>query len=271
MKNETKQSLVAAARAIGILPALEVCRFIGSKYQSSKQNAAFRQAKPDFAPPPLWWMHDMYRHTSFEGYWRTGTETAAVISEKIDQYVSSETAPCVADWGCGLARVVRHLPPRYVRTGFDYNADAIAWARDHISEISFLDNALAPPLPSSANSFDALYALSVFTHLSEQAHHDWIKEIGRVLKPGGIFLGAFHMRPVPGQLRPAEQLAFDADRLVVRGRAKEGSRIYTAHHPEAFLRNKLFNGFEILEGPTPLFGQELFVVRKPGEKPEKSR
>ena len=50
---------------------------------------------------------------------------------------------------------------------------------------------------------------------------------------------------------------------MVRGGVKEGSRIFSAHHPEAFLRDQLFKSFEILEGPFEMFGQEGFVVRKP--------
>ncbi len=84
-----------------------------------------------------------------------------------------------------------------------------------------------------------------------------------MLVPGGVFLGAFHMTPGEGQLLAEEQRRFDAGDLVVRGHVKEGSRANVAYHPEAYLRARLFDGFQVLEGPTPFFGQSLFVVRKP--------
>jgi SAM-dependent methyltransferase len=262
-----KQRLLSLARALGLLPALDAVRFLRAKRESAEANRRFLEAHPGFDPPPLWWMHDMYRHTSLDLYWRTGNETAAALTARIDAHVSAErqrvAAIRVADWGCGLARVLRHLPNRYERTGFDYNEHAVAWCTDHIDDAQFFHNGLYPPLPAAAASFDALYALSVFTHLSEEAHLAWIRDIARVLAPGGVFLGAFHMRPPPGQLLPEEMARFDAGKLVVRGRVKEGSRTYVAYHPESYLRHTLLHGFEILEEPTEFFGQTLFVARRP--------
>lgn len=259
MRIETKQRLVSAARAAGVLPALDAARFILSKRQSAEDNRRFLESHPDFAAPPLWWMHDMYRHTSYAQYWRTGKDTAEKIAEKITTHVNKERSR-VADWGCGLARVIRHLPERFERTGFDYNKAAISWDKENIPNVTFHQNGLAPPLPAEEGAFDALYALSVFTHLSAEGHARWIAEIERVLAPGGVFLGAFHMRLEPGQLLPAEQARFDAGELVIRGGVKEGSRTYTAHHPERYLREKLLKNFDLLEEPSDLFGQTLFVV-----------
>lgn len=257
-----KQRLVSIARGLGLLPALDAARFMRAKWRTGEANRVFLAAHPDFVAPPLWWMHDMYRHTSFELYWKTGQATAAGIEERIENYVA-RPAPRVADWGCGLSRVLRHLPERYERTGFDYNPDAVRWCTEHIKGARFLRNDLHPPLPADAASFEALYALSVFTHLSAEAHDAWIAEIARVLSPGGIFIGAFHMTPAPGQLLPHEQQLFDRGELVVRGGVKEGSRTFVAYHPEAYLRDRLFRGWEIVEGPTEFFGQTLFVVRRP--------
>lgn len=261
MKRAPKQRLLSIARAFHLLPLLDAARFLRTKWRTAAENQVFLENNPEFTPPPLWWMHDMYRSTSFDLYWRTGRETAAAIAAKIDRHVSAPH-PRIADWGCGLARVMRHLPDRYQRTGFDYNAQAIAWNTEYIAGVQFLKNNLSPPLPAEDAVFDAVYALSVFTHLSAAAHEKWIAEIERVLAPGGVFLGAFHMNPPAGQLLPAEQARFDAGELVVRGGVKEGSRIFTAHHPEAYLRSTLFKNFDVIEEPAELFGQTLFVVRK---------
>ena len=261
MKISLKQRLLSFARALRLLPALEAVRFIRTKWQTAEENRVFREAHPEFTPPPLWWMHDMYRHTSFARYWRTGQKTAAAISEKIDAHVDDKH-PRVADWGCGLARVIRHLPEHYQRYGFDYNANAIGWNTDHVAGIDFSLNQLSPPLPMEDATLDVIYALSVFTHLSAKGHEDWIAEIERVLAPGGIFIGAFHMLLEPDQLLPKEQAQFDAGKLVVRGGVKEGSRTFTAHHPEQYLREHLLRNFDLVEEPSLLFGQSLLVARK---------
>jgi SAM-dependent methyltransferase len=256
-----KQRLVALARGARILPLLERAKFLTAVIASSHENRAFLDAHPNFKPPPLWWMHDMYSHVSYTLYMRTGAETAAAIAARIDKHVHV-SAPRVADWGCGLARVIRHLPDRYALTGFDYNQAAIDWCRENIARVDFRRNGLLPPLPAEPSSFDALYALSVFTHLSEAAHDAWIVEIERVLAPGGVFLGAFHGAPRQGQLLPAEKTRFDGDELVVRGGVAEGGRTFTAFHADGYVRGKHLRKFHILEGPTPFFGQSLYVARR---------
>lgn len=258
-----KQRLVALARRAGALPLLERAKYLRARAKSAAENRAYLAAHPGFDPPPLWWMHDMYSHVSYALYMRTGADTAAEIAERIDRYCDS-SAPRVADWGCGLARVLRHLPRHYARTGFDYNRAAIDWCAAHVAGAEFRSNALAPPLPAEAGAFDAFYALSVFTHLSADGHSAWIAEIARVLAPGGLFLGAFHMTPAGGQLLPDEQKRFDFGELVIRGGVKEGGRTFTAYHPERYLRERLLAGFDILEGPEDFFGQSLIVARKRG-------
>ena len=126
MTADAKQQLVALARRAGVLPALERARFLRALVASAADNRAFRAENPGFSPPPLWWMHDMYAHASYRTYWRTGKETAAALRALIDPLLP-EGNPRIADWGCGLGRVLRHLPARYRVTGFDVNAEAVAW------------------------------------------------------------------------------------------------------------------------------------------------
>lgn len=257
-----KQRVVAAARAAGLAPALEVAKFLRAAAAAARDNAAFVQANPDFQAPPLWWMHDMYSHASYRLYDETGRETARRLAGLIDRHVETRR-PEIADWGCGMGRVLRHLPDTYQLTGFDYNKTAIDWCAKRFPRVAFARNELMPPLPAAPARFDALYALSVFTHLSAAAHEAWIAEIERVLRPGGLFIGAFHMIPREGQLLDGERRRFDAGELVTRGGVAEGSRIYTAFHPEAYLRGRLFARLEIVEGPIDFLGQTAFVVRKP--------
>lgn len=256
-----KQRALAFARRAGVLPLLERAKFLAAAAKCAGENRAYLAANPDFSPPPLWWMHDMYSHASYALYMKSGAETAAGIARRIDRLARAEN-PRVADWGCGLARVVRHLPAHYARSGFDYNEAAIDWCKEHIRGVRFRVNGLAPPLRARRASFDALYALSVFTHLSEEGHHAWIAEIERVLAPGGIFIGAFHGKPSKDQLLPDERARFDAGELVVRGGVAEGGRTFIAFHPDAYLRERFFRNFKVLEGPTRFFGQSLYVARK---------
>jgi ubiquinone/menaquinone biosynthesis C-methylase UbiE len=45
-----------------------------------------------------------------------------------------------------------------------------------------------PKLPFSDKSVDLLYGISVMTHLTEYNQHRWLREIRRVIKPGGCVI-----------------------------------------------------------------------------------
>jgi ubiquinone/menaquinone biosynthesis C-methylase UbiE len=97
----------------------------------------------------------------------------------------------VLDFGCGCGRTLRYLSrlPETSRVyGTDIDNEAIAWCRSNIPFGRFSANNPAPPLPFPAASFDLIYGISVFTHLDENYQFDWLKELKRVAKPGGILV-----------------------------------------------------------------------------------
>ena len=186
----------------------------------------------------------------------------------------------VLEWGCGPARVIRHLGEflsgKASLAGADYNAETIAWCRENIPGIRFEKNELAPPLPFAAASFDAIYALSVITHLSEKMHGEWRDELLRVLKPGGLLIVTSHGDWYrEHHLLPAERAQYDAGRLVVRGGIEEGKKWFAAFHPPAYMRGSFFRGMEIKEHLIhPLPGsieQDVWVARKPAQAGVASR
>ena len=239
--NAARQQRLAAARAAGLLPLLERGAYLRDRMRTRRANAAFRAANPGLALPPLWWMRDMYAHTDYGLYWRSGQAHARVIDRLFAEGLG-RTPARLAEWGCGMGRVLRHVIAEQA-TGYDYNEAAIAWCAEHLAG-AYRRNALMPPLPCEDGAHDALFAISVLTHLSEAAHGAWAAEMARVVAPGGVLIVTVHGAPGPGQLLPDEAARFAAGELVVRGRVKEGSRLYTAYQPDAFMR-ALFPGFEM--------------------------
>lgn len=256
-----KQRLVSAARKAGLLPLAEAFRFARSALATRRDNAAWLRVNPGFEAPPLWWMHDMYAHTSYRHYAESGANHAGQIAALIERH-SGLSGLDVAEWGCGLGRLVRAMPGHFRMTGFDYNPAAIDWCRNHVPDATFALNGLMPPLPAAEGAFDGLYCISVFTHLSESAHRAWAGELARVLKPGGILLASFHGPDQAGGLLPEERARFDAGELVVRDRVKEGGRTFVAYHPHAYVRGLLTPHFDIAEGPLPAVGQTVWIARR---------
>lgn len=98
------------------------------------------------------------------------------------------------DFGCGCGRIARHVAgalPVARLSGVDVDAAQIRWARRHLAG-DFSTMNTAPPLPLEPQSFDVVYAISIFTHLSEEEQHAWLAEIHRVLRPGGLLIATTH-------------------------------------------------------------------------------
>jgi len=97
----------------------------------------------------------------------------------------------VLDFGCGWGRVTR-LFLRDVEPGNLWGVDCMPDAIEFCTRSNrFCNFALVDPYPPSAipdESFDLIYAYSVFSHLSEDAHMAWLKEFTRILKPRGLLI-----------------------------------------------------------------------------------
>src|SRR5262249_4073625 len=160
------------------------------KRSSAGKRREFAQRHGDVALPPDDIAYDAYGFLDWEQYWSSGLETAQYLAGLLAEAFPDRAPRRLLEWGCGPARIVRHLAPLLTSFGWsvlgsDYNAATVRWCRDNIGNVSFAQNDLDPPLPFEAASFDAVYCISVFTHLSEARQLAWSKEIARVLKSGG--------------------------------------------------------------------------------------
>ena len=128
-------------------------------------------------------------------FWKSGALGASSMLEILYKNgLSMEKFDAVLDFGCGIGRVIRHFRnvhgPRYY--GTDYNPKLIAWCRHNLKFARFSTNHLIGKLEFKDRQFDFIYALSVFTHLREEQQHFWIKELARILKPGGYLFLTTH-------------------------------------------------------------------------------
>ena len=103
----------------------------------------------------------------------------------------------VLDFGCGWGRVLRFLlkdvSPDHLK-GVDIDPIGIASCRETMPYIDFDQSNVEPPLGFESDTFDLIYAYSVFSHLPEALHLDWLAELSRVLKPGGLLLATTQRR-----------------------------------------------------------------------------
>lgn len=233
----SRKNLSLFLRKIGLLYLADRFRFRMMRRRNRARNRSFRRQYPDVALPPDYLMYESFQ-LDYERYYLNGKKTAEWLIGLAGKHADL-TGASVLDWGCGPARVIRHLPELVkggTFYGTDYNRSSIAWCSANFTDIYFHTNDLMPGLVYEKELFDFVYGISIFTHLSGEAHEAWLNELIRVLKPGGILLITLHGMSFRDKLSPREAAQFDNGDLVVRGRVREGHRTFTAFHPVSWVR-----------------------------------
>jgi SAM-dependent methyltransferase len=100
----------------------------------------------------------------------------------------------VLDFGCGIGRTLRHFldEARIAEFwGADIDAPSLEWLEANLSPpLNLWRCAPAPPLGLKPQSFDLIWAVSVFTHLTNQSL-PWLLELHRMLKPSGLLIATY--------------------------------------------------------------------------------
>ncbi len=174
------------------------------------------------------------------------------------------------DFGCGAGRVARHALETFGGaarlTGVDVDQEAIAWCKQHL--LGRYDVIRPDPPTSIADaSFDLVYSVSVFSHLSEDRQRVWLAELSRLLRTGGLLVASTHSpaltwsRPdlTPLQHRELTETGF---LFAPSGRSFSDD---SAFHSEQYLHRVWGSLFELRFFKTHGLGgyQDLGVWRKP--------
>jgi SAM-dependent methyltransferase len=213
-------------------------------------NYTAKKKYPSFIFPPPYFVYETYA-LRYEKYFIDGRATAEEIVLLLSAFIDfSKDSKKLLDWGCGPGRVVRHLPELLPKThqifGCDYNNTYIDWCSRNINLVNFSKNNLEPPTSFTDDYFDAIYGLSIITHLSEENHFAWMLELYRILKPGGVLLITSQGDGFIEKLLPDERLLFDNGNIIIRESKNEGHRVFAAFQPAAFMRS-LLNNFILLK------------------------
>jgi SAM-dependent methyltransferase len=235
--NDVKQRMVRALRTVGALTAVEKAHFLFVSEKQRRQNALFRDANPGFNTPPEALAYDAYSFVDWDLYRRSGIETAEYLSQVASRHLPEHDSLRVLEWGCGPARVIRHISDAFKSKtevyGSDYNKDTIKWCSESIRGVSFNLNGLEPPLPFDSGFFDFVYSLSVFTHLSESVSRAWMEELIRITHSGSILVITTQGDGYLEKMLPDEVEAYRSRGVVLRGNVTEGSRVRSGAKPNS--------------------------------------
>ncbi|HMJ34365.1 MAG TPA: class I SAM-dependent methyltransferase [Baekduia sp.] len=99
----------------------------------------------------------------------------------------------VLDFGAGIGRTLRHFVPELEIADFhacDIDVESVQWLQQNFPAVQSFTNEEMPPIDRPAETFDVIYAVSVFTHLLD-SWAEWLLEMRRLLKPGGVLVASF--------------------------------------------------------------------------------
>jgi ubiquinone/menaquinone biosynthesis C-methylase UbiE len=89
------------------------------------------------------------------------------------------------DCGAGTGRNANHYPPQSSVVAFDLSAEMLSRARSRLNGNTAIVQADVVQLPFASRTFDAAAATFLFCVLPDEFQVGAIREICRVLKPGG--------------------------------------------------------------------------------------
>ncbi|HEX3589936.1 MAG TPA: class I SAM-dependent methyltransferase [Pseudonocardiaceae bacterium] len=182
--------------------------------------------------------------------WLDFTKTGEDQVDFLTEFCGLKSDYRVLDIGCGVGRLAvpltKALGPRGEYEGFDVAAYMIDWCQRHItsghpnfhfkhanvktSTASHDDgvDASSYVFPYDDSSFDLAYAGSLFTHLTPAAATNYLRQIARVLKPGGVFASTWNMyNSNTEKVLPGRSLA------ATWPHERDHHRLKDAEHPES--------------------------------------
>ena len=122
-----KTELLSIIRNLGLSKLADKSRYYLMRF---KANHLFKQAHPGIALPPPYMVYESFQ-IDYNKYYLGGLEDAAWIVSLFKPHHQLENIK-ILDWGCGPARIIRHMPALLGKTndyfGTDYNPQTTKYA-----------------------------------------------------------------------------------------------------------------------------------------------
>jgi LmbE family N-acetylglucosaminyl deacetylase/glycosyltransferase involved in cell wall biosynthesis/ubiquinone/menaquinone biosynthesis C-methylase UbiE len=112
-------------------------------------------------------------------------------------YKNLQSCGTILDFGCGWGRITRYFLRDVAAEGLygvDCLEEVVNICKKSNLKCNFETINIMPPTRFQDDFFDCIYLFSVFSHLSERAHLDWLLEFKRILKPGGLVIATTRPR-----------------------------------------------------------------------------
>jgi SAM-dependent methyltransferase len=224
-----------------------------------------RQRYPDESLTPMSTYLEPGWIARFAEHWESlGPETRTALLELLGDDWTFDGKRAM-DFGCGAGRTLRHFLDEAKTAelwGVDIDAASVDLLRETVCPpLQVMRADYLPPLDLPAASFDLIWSISVFTHLTDSSL-PWLCELHRLLAPGGLLI-ATYMGRWTSELLAGEP--WDEDRV--------GMNVLRHNHPAAdgapltmisdwWLREHWGRAFEVLRIEPNIHNQSWALLRK---------
>ncbi len=198
-------------------------------------------------------------------YFESGRSTAVQIKSILDEFLPDREVD-ILEFAAGYARVTRHFPaiwPQARVVASDIHQKAVDFA-GRINLPSVIST-WEPQAYDAGGPYDAIVAISFFTHIPKDRWPGWLEALRRQLKPDGVILFTTHghaalqsmgIREAPDDgflfIRVSEQKDLDVD--------KYGSTVTLPHFVEPAIAQA---GLKLASRREPGLGvQDLYIVQR---------
>lgn len=212
---------------------------------------------------------EAFRLEGFTNFVKLDQALRRVAGKGLDQFSR------VLDWGCGCGRTTRYLQrlPETKVVGVDIDADNVEWCRQHLANGEYRHVSLHPPVDLELSAYDVIIGISVFSHLTERDHIEWLYELHRIARPGAILLMSILSEASVSRASfpPALVEEWHASGFIahsnqdLKGYIEDESYYVNTCITEDYIRRQWSRFFNLLEIIPAYIGnqQDLVVMRKP--------
>ncbi len=214
------------------------------------------------------------------GFLNTGATDLHRLSEVVQKLTGRPlwAFDRVLDWGVGCGRLARHFPEQHAQalTGCDIDRDNVEWCRANLAGRRFVTSSVAPPLPFDDGEFDVVYGVSVFTHMREALQDNWLAELRRITRIGGLVLTTVHGETAVEffRLGPHEHtcmktaitsqgLMVSSDNAQLDGYVEAADEYVNVFHDRGYVERHWSRYFDVVHViPGYIFTHDLVVMRR---------
>jgi len=144
----------------------------------------------EITPPSPDNMMRIGSYREFDAFVRNGRSIADRVAAHIKEFAPASGPLTVLDFGAGVGRVALPMWFDYKMLTHvcDVDASAMEYLAKTFDEVDVKTTNFKPPLPYDDNTFDVVYSISIWTHLHADDQIAWLKEMRRIIKPGGYLM-----------------------------------------------------------------------------------